>query len=108
MSAAATPSPLISEMSALAAFAFAAIASRASFPVVVTPSVTRAKSGAALTLASPVTSTQRSLLMSSGGDAAASGGAERRQEECDEQRTADTHDFSLPRAPCGLRDNANV
>ena len=56
MSAGATPSDLMSETSALAAFAFAAIASPAVFPVFVTPSVTRAKSGAALTLPSPVTS----------------------------------------------------
>ena len=62
MSAGATPSPLISEISAFTALALAATASRASFPVVVTPSVTLAKSGAALTLASPVTSTQRSWI----------------------------------------------
>ena len=64
MSAGATPSALMSETSALAALALAAIASPAVFPVVVTPSVARAKSGAARTLPSPLTSTQRSLLMS--------------------------------------------
>src|ERR1700731_2064008 len=64
MSAGGTPSDLMSDTSALAAFAFAAIASPAVFPVLVTPSVTRAKSGAALTLPSPVTSTQWSLPVS--------------------------------------------
>src|SRR5580692_8702578 len=60
MSAGATPSDLMSETSALAAFAFAAMASPAVFSVFVTPRAKRAKSGAALTLPSPVTSTQRS------------------------------------------------
>src|SRR5208283_3596759 len=64
MSAGATLSPLISETSALTALALAAIVSRASLPVVVTPSVTFAKSGGVLTLASPVTSIQRSWLTS--------------------------------------------
>src|SRR5271163_3266299 len=64
MSAGGTPSALTSEPSALAAFAFAAIASPAFLPVLVTPTVTRAKSGAAVTLPSPLTSTQRSLLIS--------------------------------------------
>ena len=50
MSAGATPSALTSVTSALAALAFAAIASPAVLPVVVTPSVAWAKSGAALTL----------------------------------------------------------
>jgi hypothetical protein len=52
MSAGATPSALISETSALAAFALSAIASPAVFPMFVTTSVTGAKSGAALTLPS--------------------------------------------------------
>ena len=60
MSAGATPSALTTEMSEFTALALAATASRASFPAVVTPSVTVAKSGATLTLASPTTSTQRS------------------------------------------------
>ena len=55
MSAGATPSDLMSEPSALPAFAFAAMASPAVFSVFVTPRATRAKSGAALTLLSPVT-----------------------------------------------------
>jgi hypothetical protein len=50
MSARATPSDLMSETSALAAFAFAAIASPAVFPELVTASVTLVKSGAASTL----------------------------------------------------------
>ena len=64
MSAGATPSDLMSATSALAARALAAIASPASFPALVTPSVTRAKSGAALTAPSPVTSIHRSLVTS--------------------------------------------
>ena len=64
MSAGETPSDLMSATRALADLALAAIASRASFAVVVTPSVTLAKSGAALTLPSPLTSIQRSLLTS--------------------------------------------
>src|ERR1700733_729655 len=64
ISAGATPSALISETSALAVLALADIASPAFLPVLVTPRVTRAKSGAAATLPSPLTSTQRSLLMS--------------------------------------------
>ena len=64
MSVGETPSDLMSETRAFAALALAAIASRASFPVVATPSVTRAKSGMAPTLPSPLTSTQRSLVTS--------------------------------------------
>src|SRR3984957_21038835 len=66
ISAGATPSVLIRETRALAALALAAIASPAFLPVLVTPSVTRAKSGAAPTLPSPLTSTQRSLPLSVG------------------------------------------
>ena len=73
MSAGATPSLLMSATSALAACAFAVTASPAFFPVLVTPSVTSAKSGAALTPPSPVTSTQRLLLMSVGGSSACAG-----------------------------------
>ncbi len=58
MSAGATPSDLMRGTSAFAALALAAMASPAVFPVVVTPRATRAKSGGALTLPSPVTSTQ--------------------------------------------------
>ena len=64
MSAGATPSDLMSATRALAALALAAIASPASLPAVVTPSVTRAKSGAALTRPRRVTSIQRSLVTS--------------------------------------------
>ncbi len=59
-SAGATPSPLRAATSPFTALALAAIASPASLPVVVTPRVTRAKSGGASTLASPVTSMDRS------------------------------------------------
>ena len=51
MSAAATPSALTVAMRSLTALALAAMAAPASLPVVVTPSVTRAKSGVAEMLA---------------------------------------------------------
>ena len=54
MSAGATPSDLMSEPSALPAFAFAAMASPAVFSVFVTQGL-RGRSRAALTLLSPVT-----------------------------------------------------
>src|SRR3984885_4508714 len=74
ISAGATPSPLMRETRGVAALAVAAIPSPAFFAVLVTPSVTRAKSGAAPTLPSPMTSTQRSLLMSINRSSADAGG----------------------------------
>src|SRR5260370_15834666 len=55
---------LISATRGLTDLALAAIASRASFPTVVTPRVARAKSGVALTLPSPLTAIDRSGLNS--------------------------------------------
>ena len=83
MSAGATPSDLMSEPSALAAFAFAAMASPAVFSVFVTPSFTRAKSVAALTLSSPVTYTQGSLPMSTKRSSAAVGVPGEHRRDCD-------------------------
>src|SRR5271167_1929225 len=98
MSASATPSALISEISALTDLALAVIASRASLPVVVTPSVTRAKSGFAVTLPSPVTSTRRSLLISTSRVCARAGEtAESAVTEAMNARLRNVIGLSLPR-----------